>query len=138
MKFIRRYKDFYIVRLNLGEEYPRIFLEFLKRRKIHGGFFFGLGAFIDPEIAFFDLKTKKYRNRKLKGVFEVLSLVGNVAVMGKEMVVHNHVVLGDKNYKVFGGHLNKGEVHGTLEVFLFKTSPLKRIKDIKTGLNLLH
>lgn len=146
MKVIKREKSQLVLRFERGEEYPEVFVEFLKKEKVRGGFFFGLGAFQNPRVAYFNFEKKKYIERMFRGMFEVLSLVGNVAyretdakfnVKQREIVIHNHVVLGDKNYRAIGGHLVRGVVGGTLELYFMKTRALRRSRDKSTGLNLL-
>ena len=138
MEIISQKGSEFIVKFEKGENYPAALVRFLKKRKIRSGFFYGLGGFVDPEIAYYDLKIKKYFSRQFRGVFEVLSLVGNVATLGKKIVVHNHVILGKRNYQVIGGHLNKAKVGGTLEIYFHQLdNKLKRSYDKKTGLNLL-
>jgi predicted DNA-binding protein with PD1-like motif len=139
MKVVSKKGSQLILSFKRGEPYPEVLINFLEKNKIRGGFFIGLGGLEDPEIAFYDLKRKKYRSRKFDGVFEVLSLVGNVAIFSKKLVIHNHVVLGDKSYKVFGGHLISAEVGATLEIYFRKLdNNLKRLFDGKTGLGLLQ
>ncbi|MCP6719949.1 MAG: DUF296 domain-containing protein [Patescibacteria group bacterium] len=137
MKVIRKEKSQLVLRFEQGEEYPEVFIKFLKREKIRGGFFFGLGAFENPTVAYFDLKKKEYIDKSFKGVFEVLSLVGNVAVSGRDIIVHEHAVFGDKDYRAIGGHLIRGTVGGTLEIHFTVLREMKRKRDNKTKLNLL-
>lgn len=137
MKIIQRKKNQYILRFVRGERYPEAFVKFLEARKIAGGFFIGLGACINPEVSFYDLKKKKYSSRKFEGDFEVLNLTGNVAKKGRETLVHQHIALAGKDYGALGGHLNAMTIGGTLEVFLTVAPALARRKDIHTGLNLL-
>jgi len=146
MKVILKNKNQYVLRFELGENYPASFIQFLKKEKISGGFFFGLGGMGDPEIAYYDLKKKKYLSKKFGGVFEVLSLIGNVAIRGTTrkknsaesgIIIHNHVVLGNRNYKIIGGHLIKAKIGATLEIILWETGGLKRNFDTLTGLNIL-
>ena len=105
---------------------------------IKSGFFYGLGALNNAELAFYDLENKCYLNQKFEnGPYEVLSLSGNVAEKEQDLAVHCHVVLGNKDFSVFGGHLVNAEVGGTLELFFEPFGGLKRQLDKATGLNLL-
>lgn len=137
MKIIQRDKNNYIINFALGEKYPAAFVKFLEKNKIGGGFFYGLGACTDPEIAFYDLKKKKYLTRRFKGDFEVLNIAGNTAKSGKETVIHQHITLGRRNFEAFGGHLVDMKIGGTLEIFLAAGPKMKRAKSAATGLNLL-
>ena len=137
MKLIHKSKKEYVVRLERGEKYPDVFLKFLKKQNITGGFFYGLGAVESPRIAYFNLRRKKYVEKKLRGVYEVLNIVGNVALSKKEVLVHQHVVLSDWKYKTFGGHLVNGVIGGTLELCISKITGLRRKRDKKTNITLL-
>jgi predicted DNA-binding protein with PD1-like motif len=121
-----------------GDDFLPRLKEFLRRNRVNSGFFYGLGGFQKAEIAFYDLAKKKYLKKKFNGPFEVLSLTGNVAQSDDDIFIHCHVVLGDKNYKTFGGHLMGATVSGTLEVKLSETEFLQRSLDKNTGLNLLQ
>lgn len=137
MKIISHDGRRYVLKFEIGESYPEVFLEFLEKEKIGGGFFTGLGAGTNPEVAFYDLKKEKYLKKRFKGDLEVLNLTGNISKLGKETIIHQHVTLGKKNFEAVGGHLMNMKIGGTLEIFLTVTSPLKRAKDAATGLNLL-
>ncbi|HUX35606.1 MAG TPA: DUF296 domain-containing protein [Candidatus Paceibacterota bacterium] len=138
MKVISHDGRRYVLKFKRGEHYPDAFIEFLEKEKIDGGFFYGLGAGTNPEVAFYDMTEKKYLTKRFKGDLEVLSLTGNISKSGKDTAVHQHVTLGKKNFEAVGGHLMNMRVGGTLEIFLIVTPALKRSKDVDTGLNLLE
>lgn len=123
--------------LKKGDDFNEKLLEFLKRNRVNSGFFHGLGGFLKVELAFYDLRTKKYNKKKFIGPFEVLSIQGNIAQGDDDIVVHAHVVLGDKNFKTFGGHLINATVGGTLELNILDAGMMDRKFDDETGLNLL-
>ena len=140
MKIVYQLKNNYVLRFNKGERYLDEFKKFLEEEKITSAFFYGLGGFLEVEIAFYDLDKKKYISKKMDGPFEVASLIGNVAENKNGIVIHNHVVLGDSNYRAFAGHLVDAVVGGTLEIYVTKLNEggkLKRELDKGTGLNLL-
>jgi hypothetical protein len=138
MKVILRDGRRYVLKFETGERYPEAFIKFLEKEKIAGGFFYGLGAGTDPEVAFYDMVKKKYLTKRFKGDLEVLNVTGNISKSGKDTVIHQHITLGKRNFEAVGGHLMNMRVGGTLEIFLTITPPLKRSKDAATGLNLLE
>ncbi len=138
MEIIFRNKQNAVLKFKRGERYPAAFIEFLEENKIRGGYFTGLGACTDPEISFYDMDKKKYLTKRLKGDFEVLNVTGNISKSGKDTVIHQHITLGKRDFKALGGHLMNMVIGGTLEIHLGFTSPLKRAKDLSTGLNLLE
>ena len=126
MKVIAKNKDEHVLRFNGGERWPAALLDFARKNKIRGCWFSGFGAFKNPTLGFYDRAKDKYLTKKFKGVFEALSLTGNISVSKKGQVVHNHVVLSDRRYKTIGGHLVSAEVGVTLEVFLTTLPPMCR------------
>lgn len=123
--------------LKKGDDFSGKLQDFLRRNRINSGFFSGLGGFQKAELAFYDLRTKKYNKKKFIGPFEVLSISGNVAQGVDDIFIHAHVVLGDKNFKTFGGHLINATVGGTLELNISEAGMMERKLDDETGLNLL-
>lgn len=138
MQFVR-HDNSYVLRFEDGELFPDRFLEFLAAEEIRGGGFTGIGAMQWTRIAFFDIESRKYLDRQLDEQFEVLALVGNVAMHDAQPVVHAHITLGRADYSVLGGHLVQGAVRPTLEVVLHTTpEPLIREIDLKYGLPTLQ
>ncbi len=121
-----------------GDEFLPKLKNFLERNRVNSAFFYGLGGFLKAELAFYDLAKKKYLKKKFAGPFEVLSLVGNVAQGKDDIIVHAHAILGDKNFKTFGGHVINATVGGTLELKLTQTEMMERKFDGETGLHLLQ
>jgi len=138
MEIITEKSGSYALRFGSGERYPDAYSAFLKKKKIRGGFFTGLGACVNPEISFYSLKRKKYFTKRFRGDFEVLSITGNIAVSNDKVIIHQHVTLGDKKFQATGGHLQNFIVGGTLEIFLTPVPALKRKVDSNTGLNLFQ
>lgn len=114
------------------------FKEFLKRNRINSGFFYGIGGFQKAEIAFYDMAKQKFLKKKFLGPFEVLNITGNISQLDDDIAIHAHVTLGDKNYKVIGGHLINATIKATLEIKLSETEILERKFDEETGINLLQ
>lgn len=127
-----------LIVLKKGDKFQESFREFLRRNRVNSGFFFGLGAVSRPELAFYDLTKKKYLKKKFPGLFEVLSITGNVAQSGEDVAVHAHVVLGNDKFQTIGGHLVDAVIGGTLEINLIESGLMERKLDEGTGLNLLR
>jgi len=69
---------------------------------------------------------------------EVASLLGNIGREGEEPLIHAHTVVADAEARTYSGHLGKGYVRPTLEVFLTRfEGEIRRRKDAATGLPLL-
>lgn len=127
-----------MLRFDQGEEFIGALKEFCQQEKIRGGWFWGLGAISEAELAFYNLTEKKYYGKVLSQPLEVVSLSGNVALKDGELVVHCHGVFSNKDMQTFGGHVNKLVVAATLEVFLNSLPTINRQYSEKIGLNLLR
>jgi predicted DNA-binding protein with PD1-like motif len=146
----------YIIRLDKGEELIETLAKFCDDNKLGFASFHGIGGLKECTLAYFDLKTGEYLKKEVndEGIFELLSIQGNVSIKEGRTFVHAHVVLGKKDYSTIGGHLVEGTVNPTCEILLIalsddtsdkdsknkpKPEPLKisRKKDKDTGLMLL-
>lgn len=129
--------DIYILVLEVGEKVFESIKKFANKFDFCG-FMMGIGALKDPIIAYFDKKSKEYKHMKLKGDYELTSLLGNIGRLENgDVIPHIHVTLGDENGNIFGGHLVEGEVAVTVEIFLTKTKCFLRKRDNLFNLNLI-
>ena len=100
------------------------------------------------DVEFRDLKTgialpvslEKTNLMVEHGPFELLSLEGNVVPMAGQPVLHLHTILGSSFGQVIGGHLFKGTVFTTTELWFAKVKGTKVHKDKSplTGLTELN
>ena len=131
-------KDTYVLNIERGEELFSSLRQFLDKEYIMAGYFTGLGAAGELDIAYYDLATKKFERHVIKEDVEILSLVGNIARLGDETIIHVHGTFGKRDLSVFGGHLFSLQVSGACEIHLTKLSKtMSRAYDGATGLNLL-
>lgn len=138
MRIISREPRGYLVRLDTGEELIEALRRLAAQRKIRGAWFLALGAADRIEIAFYDMRKKKYITRKFAGRLEILHLAGNIARNGQGIAVHAHGVFGRPNYGAIGGHVVSCRISATCELYLVKLGAMKRRPDPRTGLNLLY
>lgn len=140
MKIIYQSSVELIITFEKGEHYKESFEEFLEETGIESAFFSGVGGFLEAELAYYDLEDEKYISKNFDdGPYEVTNLTGNISTQDGEIVIHNHVTLGDEDYNSIAGHLNNAVVGGTLEIYLkiIDGDALKREEDKDTGLDLL-
>jgi predicted DNA-binding protein with PD1-like motif len=64
------------------------------------------------------MDTKKFTERKLTGIFEIVSLTGNVGLVDGRPFAHCHVAVSDADMAVHGGHLVKGRCSATVELVI--------------------
>jgi hypothetical protein len=110
--------------------------QFVQKENIRCGRIHGIGATTHAIIAYYDQNTKKYNSMEFKSGMEILNLTGNVSIRDGKPFVHVHILLGDPQGKVFGGHLMPGTKLWACEVFVdeFDGEDLVRGQDEKTGL----
>jgi len=144
-KFIRagfmkhkKLKEVYVIRLKTGERIVEKLVEFCAKAKIEAGYLSGIGTCRGAELGFFDWQTKKYSFKKFKGDYEITSFDGNISLFNGRPFLHAHIVLGDRHFHSWSGHLKEAEVLATAEIFLTKLKgKLRREKSKPSGLNLL-
>jgi uncharacterized protein len=111
---------------------------FAREQRLTAAHFTAIGALSDAMLGYFDRARKTYTKIHVDEQVEVLSLVGDVALDGREPKIHAHIVLGKADGTAHGGHLIGAHVWPTLELIL-TASPghLRRRSDPETGLALL-
>ncbi|MEO0123264.1 MAG: PPC domain-containing DNA-binding protein [candidate division WOR-3 bacterium] len=135
----KKYQNYYILRLQKGEEIIESIKIFAKKIKLKGAFLYGLGVGERLKLGYFDAHKKSYIEKHFEDEYEFTSFLGNVSYFEKELVIHIHVTITDKNFNAFGGHLFSGYVPATLEIIVLPfDKKMVRKKDSDTGLNLLE
>lgn len=124
--------------LRTGDDALESIQAFADRHHLDGASFYALGAFRQSTIAYWNWETKTYEHIEVADQVEVLSMLGNVATSSDGRRLHAHVVLGRRGGSTIGGHLIRGTVRPTLEIFFADAgTKLTRRKDPETGLWLL-
>lgn len=138
MKIFAQAKNNFVIRLDQGEELITGLKNFCRREKIKAGVFIGLGAAREIELAHYNPAKKIYRDKKLKGDWEIANITGNIARMEKEIIIHAHGLFSNKSLSVRGGHIKNLLVSATCEIFLeVLPRPIERKFSKKIGLNLI-
>jgi len=131
-------KESYLLRIEPNEELFKSLLDFAYKKKIKSAFFYGLGACKSCVIGRYNAKNKNYDWRKFNQEMEILSLVGNLTWKNRELYLHIHCTLADKNLKSIGGHLKELIVFPTCEILLTSfTKKVNRFYDNFTNLYLI-
>ena len=98
----------------------------------------GLGACRRATLAYYDWERKQYQELPVDEQVEVTSLVGDLGADDDGVAVHVHAVLGRRDGSALTGHLLRGTVRPTLEVFVVEgAGELRRRHDPETGLTLI-
>jgi len=129
----------YLIVLKKGESVLSSLKDFCQKQGVANGFFVGLGAVEEAELAHYSVAQKKYTSFKLKEPLEVISLTGNVFLGPEgELIIHAHASLGRSTGEVIGGHLVEMVISGTGEILLTPLfSEFRKEYDPETGLKIL-
>ena len=134
----RKIQNGFLVRLIKGEEVISSLSSFVEEQNIPGGFVFGLGAFKNATLGYFDSAKKEYVKNFFKEDMEFGSFTGSVSYVEGKPFVHAHVVAGGPDAKAYFGHLFSAIISATGEFFIIPSdTKVERKLDPETGLNLL-
>lgn len=115
------YKKFgnkYFIRLDKGEEIVGKLEQFCEDQDIRLGWIKGIGAVGQIKIGLFEVDSKAYHTKELKGDYEITSLLGNISTKDGEVYLHLHINLSDNEYKTHGGHLDSAIISATGEIII--------------------
>jgi len=129
---------FFAVRLPYDGDLLESIRGFAVRVGVEAGVLWVIGAVKKASVSFYNQAEKTYSKHSFEEPLEILSCIGNIAKLKGETFAHAHIVLGDKNGRTYGGHLEKGTIVFSAEMFILelKGVTLNREYDETTGLNL--
>lgn len=129
----------FILKLEPGDE---IITELENFYNAHPGktyFLTGIGALKQASLACFDLDKKSYLKHDFRGSYEIISLIGNITTIDNKPVIHSHINLSDRKFQLIAGHLVKGIISITAEIFITTVNlKIARQQDNRFNLNLLN
>lgn len=132
-------KETYFIRLDRGDDLMSSLKEFAMKEKLSSGSLSGIGALEEVELGFYHLKDQVYQRKTFSHEYELISMTGNLSILEEEPFFHIHCVLGDDQYKAFGGHVFNAKVAVTCEVVFQKMNiSMKRKMNCEIGLNLIQ
>ncbi len=134
----KKIRNGFVLRLMRGEEVIKTLTSFVEEQKIPGGFVFGLGAFKEATLGYFDSAKKEYIKNFFRDDLEFGSLTGSISYVEGKPFIHAHVVAGGADCKAYFGHLFSATISATGEFFILPSDTrMERKADPETGLNLL-
>lgn len=128
----------FILVLKKGEDVTTALAQCANDAKLAGASLTGIGALENPKLDYFNLETKKYQDKTLNGIYELISMTGNITDVAGKRVPHLHVALSDSEFQMTGGHLGSARVGVTAEITItpFRGHVVKSMDD-ETGLELI-
>ena len=128
----------YLLRFHTGQEVMDGLLAFAAKHNLVSGHLTGIGAISRATIGYFDPVRKEYLRTNHDEQMELVSIIGNLALVAGKPFYHIHVGLGMRDSSARGGHLFQCIVRPTVELVLTAYSkPVRRQLDSQTGLQLL-
>ncbi|MDA4121107.1 MAG: DUF296 domain-containing protein [Thaumarchaeota archaeon] len=128
-----------IYSLKAGDVVPDAILGIARRDKIGSARVEAIGGVGKLNLAYFNLRTRKYEEHEFEENLEVTGMLGNITSKDGKPFLHIHGTFGRPDMSVVGGHVVQASVSTILEVVITPTSnkALRRF-DEKTGLNVIY
>jgi uncharacterized protein len=128
----------YAIILAKGDEVMSGLTDFARQNKVTSASFTAIGAFSHATVAWFDDTRKEFRLIPIEQQVELVSMIGDIALVNDQPVVHTHVSVASSDGTVRGGHVINAFVFPTLELFMtVYPTPLYKESDEATGLKLI-
>lgn len=136
---VKRTETGFLAALDAGDEIISSLKRIAVSERIGLASIHGIGAVREAVLGYLDLDQKQYLKRQIGSEsMELVSLLGNMARLEGEPIVHCHVVLGDREMRTFGGHLFEATASVTVEIFIrVFEGEVSRQFDPSFGTNLL-
>ena len=134
----QRFGDRTEIRFESGDEFIASLTAFAEAESVSFAVFSGLGGVRRARIAYFNSETREYETHVLDEQFEVVSLIGNIALRDGKPFIHAHAGLGRRDLSMVGGHVMELVARPTIELWLRReAAAVSRVPDEESGLALL-
>lgn len=114
----------WLVRLERGEVFRSTIENFASEIKLPGARVSAIGMIENPELALYDVGTKRYVRQRYTGVWELISAYGNISLTdGKPVIYMRGAIAGyneleGRDFEAFGGRLVDFHVAVNFEMFI--------------------
>jgi predicted DNA-binding protein with PD1-like motif len=108
----------YAIIFKPGDEVFSGLSDFAKKYNVTSAHFTAIGALRKAKIGWFDVEKKAYKKLLFDQQCEIGSLIGNIALLDGQPVVHAHMTVGLSDGSSKSGHLLSGFVYPTVEVMM--------------------
>ena len=123
--------------LQRGDDLLGSLQQFARDSGVRAGFFTGLGAVCDVQLAYWDMERREYLRTDLDGDQEIGALTGNIAQLDGQPFVHAHAVVSGHDLLARTGHVMRARVSATVELFVHDFGgAIHRAPDAAIGLKL--
>jgi uncharacterized protein len=97
-------KQYAVIFYQGGEAFSGL-QEFAEKYHVAGAHFTATGAVNGATLGWFDPQRKMYKKIPIEGQREVIGMSGDIALYQGKPVVHTHMVVGNADGTMQGGHL---------------------------------
>lgn len=128
----------YALIFSAGDEVLSGLLEFAINYHVKSAHFTGIGDAKTSKFGWYDASKKMFKVNQLDSFAEITSMVGDIALLNNNPVVHAHINLATQDGIVHGGHLLEAWVDPTLEVMM-TVEPIELYKRLapESGINVI-
>ena len=134
----QRFGDRTQIRFESDDQFISSLTAFAEAESIAFAVFSGIGAVRSARIGFFSNERRAYDIHELNEQFELVSLIGNIALRDGKPFVHAHAGLARQGLSMVGGHVMELVARPTIEVWLRReAASVSRMPDEESGLALL-
>jgi predicted DNA-binding protein with PD1-like motif len=129
----------YAVVFAKGDEVLSGLTEFAIAENLKAGAFTAIGALQSARFGWFDRERKAFRHILINEQVELVSFIGNVALVNATPQIHAHCGVAYCDGQMRGGHLLEAIAWPTLELFFTTWStPLIKVHDDETDLSFFN
>jgi hypothetical protein len=129
----------YAVVFAKGDEVLSGLTEFAIAENFTAGAFTAIGALQSARFGWFDRERKAFRHILINEQVELVSFIGNVALVNATPQIHAHCGVAFSDGQMRGGHLLEAIAWPTLELFFTTWStPLIKVHDDETDLSFFN
>ena len=132
----RRIGETIVARLDCKDEISASVLEIAEKENVSLASISGIGAADNITVGVFNEDTKTYTEYNYTGTYEITSPAGNITTKDGKPYSHIHITLAGDGGKIVGGHLLRGDISLTCELFItVLDAKVERKADNRLGIN---
>jgi predicted DNA-binding protein with PD1-like motif len=118
MKSAKLDDNVYALRLDPGDDIHASIEAYCAQYELFNAQIAGIGSIENPTLAHYSMQTRQFTDKQLEGIYEITSLMGNVARVDGKAFTHLHVTISDADMIARAGHLVSGRCSATLEIVI--------------------
>ena len=114
----RRDVQYILVTMVPGDKLQEGLLQAAREAGVQAAEISGLGGVTNIELGLVKADMSGYTPTRFTGLWELVSLTGNLSQLEGQPFLHLHAALGGQGGEMRGGHLLEAEISVTAEIFM--------------------